>query len=281
MSADNYMVLKIMLGRDSACRVYANKQQIASLIESDSPDLFSQQNRVCGTNYYNSSDMSLQFVLTYNCTIRYKLQDAVKVAMHLNTNFDDFVKTNGKDSFRTKMSTFLKVPTSQVLITNLRSGSVYVDFFITPEDTNSDEISEDPTTQTAPVASSSNSLLEQLKNNLETAVKSGSIDVGSPVLGMTSSVIALPNEVPKQPGDDEDNNNADEGDMKVALIVGLIVGLFALIGVVSTVIYMKRRIKRIKQFNGGHQLEESPSQIMNKNNKDFQIVNQNNIIANQ
>jgi hypothetical protein len=40
--------------------------------------------------------------------------------------------------------------------------------------------------------------------------------------------------------------------MKVALIVGLIVGLFALIGVVSTVIYMKRRIKRIKQFNGGH-----------------------------
>lgn len=65
--------------------------------------------------------------------------------MHLNTNYDDFKKNNGQEDFKNKMSDFLKVNSSRVLITNLRSGSVYVDFFITPEDTNSDDIEEDPT----------------------------------------------------------------------------------------------------------------------------------------
>lgn len=42
------------------------------------------------------------------------------------------------------MSTFLGVATTRILITNLRAGSVYVDFFVTPVDTNDDTISTDP-----------------------------------------------------------------------------------------------------------------------------------------
>lgn len=178
------MVVKIMIGRDSACRVYANRNYTVPLISSDDPDLHTLDNRICGQNFYNSSDMSLSFVITNQCTIRYKLQNAVKVQMHLNTNFEDFKKNNGKDDFTKKMSSFLNVNTSRVLITNLRSGSVYVDFFITPEDTNSDDIEEDPTAQTAQATPQDDDLLNSLKDSLVAAVNSGSLDVGSPVLGM-------------------------------------------------------------------------------------------------
>lgn len=241
---NNYMVVKIMIGRDSACRVYANRNYTAPLIASDEPDLHSIENRICGQNFYNATDTSLSFVITNQCSIRYKLQNAVKVQMHLNTNYDDFKKNNGKEDFKNKMSSFLNVNTSRVLITNLRSGSVYVDFFITPEDTNSDDIEEDPTAQTAQPTPQDDDLLNSLKDSLVDAVNSGSLDVGSPVLGMETKVVALPNEVPKQPGDDDGLDNNDKKGSKTGLIIGLICGLAILVA--GVVVAYKLRSKYMK-----------------------------------
>lgn len=193
---DNYLVIKIMIGRDSACKVYADRNFTEPLLASDKPDLHLPKHRICGQNFYDSTEMSLSFVLTSKCTIRYRLQNAVKVNMHLNTNYDDFINSNGKADFVQKMSDFLKVSTERVLITDMRPGSVHVDFFITPEDDSSDEISEDPTAQTAEPTANNDDLLNGLKSSLEEAVNSGNLDVGAPVLGMTTAVVKLPNEVP-------------------------------------------------------------------------------------
>lgn len=160
--------------------------------------------------------------------------------MHLNTNYEEFKKNNGKEDFKNKMSTFLKVDSSRVLITNLRSGSVYVDFFITPEDTNSDEIEEDPTAQTAVPTPVDDTLLNSLKDSLVSAVNSGSLDVGSPVLGMEASVVALPNEVPKQPGDEKDLGPEDDGN-NTGMIIGIILGVALLVA--GVIIGMKLRSK--------------------------------------
>lgn len=131
-----------------------------------------------------------------------------------------------------------------------------MDFFITPEDTNSDEISEDPTAQTVPASTDSSSLLASMKSNLESAVSSGSIDVGSPVLGMQSSVISLPNEVPKQPGDEDKTGEEEEG-VNVLMVVGIVIGVLGVIGV-AVFIFMYRKLKRMGKFVKAR-LEESPS----------------------
>lgn len=186
---DNYMVVKIMIGRDSACKVYANRNYTAPLLASDLPDLHLPEHRTCGQNFYNSTEMSLSFVLTAKCTIRYRLQNAVKVKMHLNTNFDEFKNNKGKENFTQSMSECLQVSKDRVLITDMRPGSVHIDFFLTPEDNSSDQISEDPTAQTAEPTVNDDTLLNSLKSSLEEAVNSGTLDVGVPVLGMTSNVI--------------------------------------------------------------------------------------------
>lgn len=120
--------------------------------------------------------------------------------MHLNTNYENFKSNNGSEEFKTKISDFLKLDENRVLITNLRKGSVIVDFFITPQDTNSDDIQSDPSAQSAQDTPQHDSVLSSLKSSLEVAVNSGTLDVGSPVLGMEVSTVQLPNETPEQPG---------------------------------------------------------------------------------
>lgn len=83
--------------------------------------------------------------------------------MHLETNFDDFVNSNGQDNFRTSMATAMKISEDRVLITNLRSGSVYVDFFLTSADTGEEEdSSEDPTAQATPPTPNDDSTLNSM-----------------------------------------------------------------------------------------------------------------------
>jgi hypothetical protein len=176
-------VVKVLINRDSACKVYVNGSMMHPLLQSDQPDLLVSPH-TCGTNFYNATDTSLSFVLTHNCTLRYKLHNALKVSMHVNQNLDEFKKTNGTAKFRESVSGFLGVSGSRVLITNLRAGSVYVDFFVTPVDTNDDSTTEDPSAQTAPPTPNDDTLLNQLKAKLEQGVNSGTLDVGSPIIGL-------------------------------------------------------------------------------------------------
>lgn len=62
MDMNNSMVIKIMIGRDSACRVYANRRYIKPLIASNKPNLMQKgdnKTHPCGANFYNSTEMSL------------------------------------------------------------------------------------------------------------------------------------------------------------------------------------------------------------------------------
>jgi len=86
------------------------------------------------------------------------------------------------------------------VINNVRAGSVYVDFFVTPEDTNDDTISDDPSVQTTTATANDDTLLNQLKSQLDAGVNSGSLNIGVPIIGIKTEVVSLPNEVPTPPG---------------------------------------------------------------------------------
>jgi hypothetical protein len=55
--------------------------------------------------------------------------------MHLTVNIDTFYKNNGLTSFVDKMCAFLGIPTNQLRIANVRSGSVYIDFHVVTSNT--------------------------------------------------------------------------------------------------------------------------------------------------
>jgi hypothetical protein len=62
------------------------------------------------------------------------MKDSVKVNMRLKTDFKTFMATKGLDNFIEKTASFLKIPKDRLMVTSCYSGSVVIDFYITPED---------------------------------------------------------------------------------------------------------------------------------------------------
>lgn len=67
-------------------------------------------------------------MLTAECDLWYEKLTSLKVTMHLTVNINTFYANNGLTSFIDKMCAFLGIPTNQLRIANVRSGSVYIDF---------------------------------------------------------------------------------------------------------------------------------------------------------
>lgn len=91
----------------------------------------------CGAHHYNEDTKELEFVLTQECVVFYQKLTTLKVTMHLNVNIDDFYKNDGLSTFVDKMCAFLGIPTNRLRVANVRAGSVYVDFNVVSENTNS------------------------------------------------------------------------------------------------------------------------------------------------
>lgn len=95
------------------------------------------------------------------------------------------------------------------------------------------------------------SLLNSLKDSLVNAVNSGSLDVGSPILGMETKVVALPNEVPEQPGDEENKIESKEKDSKTGLIIAIIIGVAVLIVGIVIGCKLKKKLSKMASLGKG------------------------------
>lgn len=109
--------------------------------------------------------------------VYYKKLTTLKVTMHLSVNIDDFYKNDGLTTFVDKMCAFLGIPTNRLRVANVRSGSVYVDFHVVSEDSDDDSDSD-----------SSEAELTAMKDKMNSAHASGSLDVGFPVKAITAEV---------------------------------------------------------------------------------------------
>lgn len=98
---------------------------------------------MCGYNYYNKDEQSIQFVLQgADCEILVKLVDVVSVNAKLDMNFDDFFKNDGPTRFIDNMAAYLGIDPSKIKIAKIVPGSVIIDFVIIPAekpDTAADE----------------------------------------------------------------------------------------------------------------------------------------------
>lgn len=96
--------------------------------------------------------------------------------MHLSINIDDFYKNNGLTTFVDKMCAFLGIPTDRLRVANVRAGSVYVDFNVVSENTNSNDSDAEV------------SKLTEMKDKITKAHEAGSLDVGFSIKAITAKV---------------------------------------------------------------------------------------------
>lgn len=168
------------------------------------------------------------------------------------------------------MATAMKISEDRVLITNLRSGSVYVDFFLTSADTGEEEdSSEDPTAQATPPTPNDDSTLNSMLATMQNSISSGTLNLGNiPILGTETKVDSLPNEVKNQPGEQVYKEIFEEKGVNAGMIIGIIIGVLIII---FLFIYVRRMRMRLRGCSKPQKLQESPSSIQNKYN-DYNIV---------
>lgn len=115
-----------------AVRVTVDEAKMQPLIASDLTTSTSDFSTTCGANKYFQDNGTISFVVTNNptCEVRVKLVSSVIVSMTLATDKTSFETNGGTDVLRKSIATFLNIKEDRVVITNLRTGSVIVDYFI-------------------------------------------------------------------------------------------------------------------------------------------------------
>lgn len=168
--------------------------------------------------------------------------------MHLTVNIDTFYANNGLTSFVDKMCAFLGIPTNQLRIANVRSGSVYIDFNVI--------------TSNASSASSTDqqSSLQAMSDKISSGNKDGSLQVGYPIkdIAQTISVAPVPGTTPTNnnnnntPNNNNSNQTFDNSDhnkkliILFAILVPLVIICIVVVLVMKYVINKNNRAKLAK-----------------------------------
>lgn len=115
--------------------------------------------------------------------------------MHLTVNINTFYANNGLTSFIDKMCAFLGIPTNQLRIANVRSGSVYIDFNVI--------------TSNAGSASSTDqqSSLQAMSDKISSGNKDGSLQVGYPIKDIAQTISVAPVAGTTPTNNNNNNNN--------------------------------------------------------------------------
>lgn len=163
--------------------------------------------------------------------------------MHLTVNIDTFYANNGLTSFVDKMCAFLGIPTNQLRIANVRSGSVYIDFNVI--------------TSNASSASSTDqqSNLQAMSDKISSGNKDGSLQVGYPIkdIAQTISVAPVPGTTPTNNNNNNNSNqtfdNSDHNKKLIilfAILVPLVIICIVVVLVMKYVINKNNRAKLAK-----------------------------------
>lgn len=105
----------------------------------------------------------------------------VKLTARLSIPVMDFFDNNGPTTFITNICAFLNIDPGRLKIVGIRNGSIIVESIITvPGESlaNSTQASTDTT--------GSQNLLTQLANNISQALSEGTVNVGAPILGVST-----------------------------------------------------------------------------------------------
>lgn len=189
--------------------------------------------RGCGENRYVGVENYLEFMMTPWCLIEVKPVDAIVSNVRMAWTMAEFYASGGPTSFVDRVSASLGIHASQMKVVAVYTGSVVVDYEITPDSSSSDSEKEK----------------RQISANLNTLIASGNSEVfGAPVLSASTDGEAIVEDPTYNPAarpapqttpveSNEETITIDDGGLKINLdestrnsLIGILVVVIVLIG---------------------------------------------------
>ena len=201
---------------------------------------------VCGANNFHYNNGTIEFVLNgkENCQVRVRLSNFIKLSARLSIPVMDFYNNNGPTTFITNICAFLNIDPGRLKIVGVRNGSIIVEAFITTPPVPLNSSTDNNTANNADI----HATLSAMAANISSALSSGIVNVGAPVLGVSTEVgvIATDGTVYIPPPQTESSNN----DRLILIIVlSTVIPIIVILIIVSGYCYIKRKRERISSIS--------------------------------
>ena len=122
----------------------------------------------CGENTFDPVEKVLEFYMTPNCSIWIEPVEIIEANLRLNQSLEVFNSNGGVQTFKRDLSEQLEVKETFITVTDVRRGSVIIDFQILPAE-------EDKTlTQKGG--------LQSVKKDLNYKIENQKLWLGAPIL---------------------------------------------------------------------------------------------------
>jgi hypothetical protein len=270
--ANDWAIIRVRSENPATMTVYVNNgkrvMHPTRLSEDDvSYDMIAAKGK-CGSNTYNHDTKTLDFlVLSGNCTVKVEFTNALQVNMVLDIdpqNLTDDMVTTVVDA----LSATLGISIDRIRVVGVRRKNKKNNLRVLEGTTSNSEsgsselvfeiLDENPVTEKTDTQEESVTEFNNFKDIINQGLESGSLDVGAPVLNVDSNIKLDESEEEIEnalSGDTTtDNNTNDNGDSngngtgddsppsvsggsKTGLIVGLCVGIPAVIAIIALAVW--------------------------------------------
>lgn len=99
----------------------------------------------CGENRYEGVINRLQFYITPGCTLRIKPRDAIMLAIRMEWTMEEFWADGGVTRFSDRLAGVLGIHRADVKVVAVYEGSVIIEFQITNEEDDAEELAKTET----------------------------------------------------------------------------------------------------------------------------------------
>ena len=123
----------------------------------------------CGENRYVGIENFLEFYITPACEIRILPRDAIMTKVRMEWTLAEFYDNGGVTRFVDRLAASLGINANRIKTVAVYEGSTIVDFVIEEDEDASEDSASD---------------LESITTLLVTQVNEGTLDIGSPILGL-------------------------------------------------------------------------------------------------
>ena len=301
---DDFLLVNIIYERSDIIEVYLAGSFVSSL--NNTMDLLGKAKK-CGSNYYNSSQNSISFIITghIDCVLTVRTVNYVQVSLRLQTTIQSFYTNSNIASFIDQICSFLGIDFSRLRIAGIRTGSVIIDFNIIEDISiqidNSIDLLNETAVQEAQNASFSNvwldfaGIIEKLTSNINNSygLQWNVMDIqAQPMISNPGNFTIPPNNYSfmsqNQSNQSNESNGSliivaenkstqvmkNENNLELMLILGLVLPLIFIIVAITCCCYKtKEGVSLFRMLLNRILSKKSPSKIYPKNIAVDQVKN--------
>ena len=165
-----------------------NGAKISPLVYDElNPIELKDKPKICGNHYYFPKNQTVIWTMTASpsCKVEIEELNTIQLTTRLDISVADFYNDIGETTFIDRLAALLGIHPSRIKIVGVRQGSTILDYFIV-----SKAESENQTTNSA----SDNKDLASVVEKLNQLVSENKLDLGAPILEMSSNILVTADE---------------------------------------------------------------------------------------